>query len=37
MLAVKRSAGVAPDGDLGFETERRCHQKSKTGIPVSPK
>ena len=21
----------------GFETQRRCHQKSKTGVPVAPK
>ena len=21
----------------GFETQRKCHQKSKTGVPVAPK
>ena len=21
----------------GFETQRRCHQKSETGVPVAPK
>ena len=52
-LATKRSAGVAPEVNLGectsctpvpsvnkasrsgFETLRRCHQKSKTGILVA--
>ena len=55
MLATKRSAGVAPEVNLGecvthmplpsankalhsgFETQRRYHQKSKTGISVAPK
>ena len=23
--------------ELGFETQRRRHQKSKTGVPVAPK
>ena len=54
MLAVKRSAGVAPEVNLrqgvthtplpnankaaysGFETQRRRHQKSKTGVSVAP-
>ena len=55
MLAVERSAGVAPEVDLeeytlhllsqnkqfgrthsGFETQRKRHQKSKTGVPVAP-
>ena len=54
MLATKRSAGIAPEGNLrehvthmslpsvnkfahsGFETQRRHHQKSKTGVSVAP-
>ena len=54
MLAVKRSAGVAPEMNLrehishtplpsvnkavhsGFETQKKCHQKSKTGVSVAP-
>ena len=54
MLAIKRSAGVAPEVDLkehtshtplpcannaahsGFETQRRRHQKFKTGLSVAP-
>ena len=52
-LVAKRSAGVAPEGNLrehvihttlpsankaahsDFETQRRCHQKSKTGVSVA--
>ena len=54
MLATKRSAGIAPEMNLGehvthtpllsvnktaysgLETQRRHHQKSKTGVSVAP-
>ena len=46
MLAAKRSAGVAPEVNFrecvnktahsGLETQRRHHQKSKTGVSVVP-
>ena len=50
MLDAKRSAGVAPEVNLGehvthmpprrvnkagFETQKRHHQKSKTGVSVA--
>ena len=37
MLAAKRLAGVAPEAaHSGFETQRRRHKKSKTGVSVTP-
>ena len=36
VLTVKRSAGVAPGILPGFETQGRCHQKTKTRVPVAP-
>ena len=48
MLAVKRSAGITTEvntyasasankaAHCGFETQRRCHQKSKTNLSVAP-
>ena len=53
MLVVKRSAGVAPEVNLGkctlhippptannkaanFETQTKCHQKSRAGVSVAP-
>ena len=48
MLAVKKSAGITTEmntyasastnkaAHCGFETQRRCHQKSKTNLSVAP-
>ena len=47
MLAAKKSAEVTPEVNIreqeththlssGFETQRRRHQKTKTGVPVAP-
>ena len=36
MLAVNRSAGVAQQVNLKNSLQRRCHQKSKTGVSVAP-
>ena len=39
ILVAKRSTGVAPevtrDAHSGLETQRRCHQMSKTGVSVA--
>ena len=36
MLAVKRSAGIAPEVNLRERSQRRRQWKSKTGVSVAP-